>query len=124
MDLGPGPGYYDSDLKKHASGAKIGKAKRGFYDSGISPGPGAYDTNYRSMHGVKIGTSKRSGDNASRPETPGPCSYNILERSKGGIKISGHKAKSRIEDLPGPGSYDIDEYIGSGFSKDRPCSAK
>lgn len=123
MDLGPGPGYYDSDLRKYASGAKIGKAKRGFYDSGISPGPGAYDTNYRSMHGAKIGTSKR-GD-FSRAQTPGPGSYDMLNKGRGGITISGHKAKSRIEDVPGPGAYDLEDYSGNGcFSRDRPCSAK
>ena len=108
--MGPGPGYYDADIKKHASGTKIGKARRGLNDNGISPGPGAYDTSYRSLHGAKIGTSKR-GD-FSRAQTPGPGAYDMLDKGRGGITISGHKAKSRIEDVPGPGSYDIDGYGG------------
>lgn len=59
-DLGPGPGYYDHDMKRQAPGVKIGTSQRGMYNNGISPGPGAYDSSYKSMHGgTKMGTSKR-----------------------------------------------------------------
>ena len=59
-DLGPGPGYYDYDVKRHTSGVKIGTAQRGMLNNGTSPGPGAYDSSYKSMHGgTKMGTSKR-----------------------------------------------------------------
>lgn len=110
-------------MKRHASGAKIGKAKRGIYDNRISPGPGAYDNAYKSLHGAKIGTSKR-GD-FSRAQTPGPGAYDTLQQGKGGITISGHRGKSRMDDVPGPGAYNPDDYNGKGyFSKDRPCSAK
>lgn len=107
LDMGPGPGYYDTDtLKKHASGTKIGKAKRGFNDNFASPGPGAYDSIYKSQHGTKIGTSQR-GD-FGRAQTPGPGAYDTLKQSRGGITISGHRGKSRMEDIPGPGSYNPD----------------
>lgn len=48
------------------------------YDNGISPGPGAYDSGYKSMHGgTKMGTSKR-GD-MGRTQTPGPGAYDTLK---------------------------------------------
>jgi hypothetical protein len=118
--LGPGPGYYDANYnsKNHGSGAKIGKAKRGMIDSGISPGPGAYNYGYKSLHsGTKIGTSKR-GD-FGKGSNPGPGEYDTYKEAKGGVTISGHRNKSKIDNVPGPGTYN-----GADYGKERPCSAK
>lgn len=41
----PGPGYYDLDKKRPASGTKIGRAKRNGFDGSNTPGPGAYGEN-------------------------------------------------------------------------------
>jgi len=38
---------------------------------------------------------------------------------KGGVTISGHKGKSKFDDVPGPGSYNSTDY-----NKCRPSSAK
>lgn len=106
--------------KRPSSGAKIGKAKRGGFDSLNTPGPGSYgqDQNYKSMYGTKIGTGKRSDLGVSG--NPGPGAYNLYKQGTGGITISGHKGKSKIIDNPGPGAYDPNEY----GSKNRPGSAQ
>lgn len=64
-------------MKRTASGAKIGRAKRGVIDYIVSPGPGAYDNNYKSTHGAKIGTSRRA--DFGRVQTPGPGAYDTIK---------------------------------------------
>jgi hypothetical protein len=118
-DLGPGPGYYDSNanMKRYSSGVKIGKAKRGGIDNVTSPGPGAYDAVLKVSQGTKIGTSLREG--MGRPRTPGPGDYDPMRESKVGITIGGHRGRTKVEDIPGPGKYSPENY-----GKGRPCSAK
>ncbi len=53
----PGPGQYESVLKRPMSGTKIGKAERSLANKSFAPGPGAYDCSYNAKKGiVKIGT--------------------------------------------------------------------
>lgn len=57
----PGPGQYESTLKRPASGAKIGRAERTLLGSSYGPGPGAYDCSQSNnkKSAIKIGTGKR-----------------------------------------------------------------
>lgn len=84
------------------------------------PGPGAYDSLYKNKDafGAKIGTSKRG--NMGKSDTPGPGAYDSLHGGKGGVTISGHKGKSKIDENPGPGTYNPDE----NGTRIRPSSAK
>ena len=52
--------------------------------------------------------------------TPGPGAYESIPEGKGGVTISGYKGKSKIEETPGPGSYNPDE----AGTRVRPNSAK
>lgn len=104
--MNPGPGYYDNDMKKQASGAKIGKAKRDNVGAWNTPGPGSYGLDESNVKGTKFGTSQRVG--MGKTGTPGPGAYDTLGNTRGGVTISGHRGRSKVEDYPGPGSYNPD----------------
>ena len=57
--MNPGPGSYDTGIKRPSSGVKIGKAGREGFNGTQTPGPGSYGYEYMSGGGTKIGTSKR-----------------------------------------------------------------
>ena len=117
-DMNPGPGYYETSGGKNSKGAKIGNSKRGNIGGSITPGPGAYGGDERRTGGPKFGTGQRS--QLGRTDVPGPGAYDSLHNTRGGVTISGHKGKSKIEDYPGPGSYNPNDYN----PKNRPNSAK
>ena len=87
----PGPGTYNPNKEKvmnATASAGIGFGLRSSIDSPkthIAPGPGAYDTQKKTISGSKFGTSTRP-DIAQKSVVPGPGNYQI---------------KSTIADLPG-----------------------
>ena len=108
IDL-PGPGMYDSGKKFGDDARKVtiqGKPNDNFRD--LSPGPGAYGGDAKRVGGTKFGTGQRS--QLGRTDVPGPGAYDSLHNTRGGVTISGHKGKSKIDDNPGPGSYNPDGY--------------
>ena len=119
INLGPGPGSYETFSKRPQSGTKIGRAERGTLNGTLGPGPGAYQSLFKVKgNECKIGTAQRS--TISKEATPGPGAYETRPNAnKKGATISGAKGKYTIDNTPGPGEYDILEQASR-----RPCSAK
>ena len=119
MNLGPGPGSYETFSKRPQSGTKIGRAERGHAADSSGPGPGAYQSLFKSKgNECRIGTAQRS--NMAKEATPGPGAYETRAHLNAkGTTISGAKSKHLVENTPGPGEYDILEQPSK-----RPCSAK
>eukprot|EP00347_Sterkiella_histriomuscorum_P018852 403343924 len=116
----PGPGAYGND------GGMGSKSKRGnqsvAYDGaatrGLStlnkeqlnnPGPGMYQANSNFLKSktptIGFGTQKRPNHLVKNQEAPGPGNYNVDSRKDAGFKM-GQKLNTRLNENPGPGSYE------------------
>ena len=110
----PGPGQYDGSKRQGAPSFTMG-SKPGDRSQYLTPGPGAYEEKSSAVkdrsRDVKFGGTSREGltskDAASRP---GPGMYDQQERSMGKsgpqFTISGKTNQKRLDESPGPGSYD------------------
>jgi hypothetical protein len=97
-----------------------------------NPGPGAYKTQadvlFRKPPMPIMGSSHRPDPTKLINDTPGPCMYlpKLESVKKKGVKwtITAHsrmeKSIERINDSPGPGSYEAFKYVNSSEKRGQP----
>jgi len=103
----PGPGEYTVSTNGHGPAFTMYPRAPAMSDSCVeSPGPGAYDTQRKSLDGPAFTMYPRTAGSLGDP-TPGPGEYYVAKDAHGpAVSIHGRVEGPRQLEIPGPGSYD------------------
>jgi hypothetical protein len=124
MTKTPGPGTYASKTFVGEGPKIIIKARNSTsVNSSNAPGPGAYQPNISSVvkkpPSIGLGHERRDNlisrsDNAKVPGNKGPGAYSLQNKANGpkfGFG-TGKRVGGRLNEVPGPGAYNISTIVG------------